>query len=67
MSDDRPPLPRPNPPKRPDHPLEVRQKVRGHRPGDRYVRIVRPYEELFGLGEGGELVATERTVLQRPG
>ena len=27
--------------------LEVREKRRGKRPGDAYVRIVRPYEELF--------------------
>jgi amino acid transporter len=65
MSADRPASP--TPPKRPEHPLEVRQNVRGHRPGDRYIRIVRPYEELFELGKGGELVATERTVLHRPG
>jgi amino acid transporter len=67
MPADQPIAQRPTGPKRPEHPLEVRQDVRGHRPGDRYIRIVRPYEELFELGHGGELVATERTVLQRPG
>ena len=47
--------------------LEVREKRRGRRPGDAYVRIVRPYDELFARGDEGELVATERTVLDRPG
>ncbi len=31
------------------------------------MRIVRPFEEHFQRGDEGELVATERTVLQRPG
>src|SRR5687768_7394888 len=47
--------------------LEVRQKRRGRRPGDAYVKIVRPYEEIFERGDEGELIATERTVLDRPG
>lgn len=47
--------------------LEVRESRRGKRPGDAYVKIVRPYEELFERGGQGELIATERTVLQRPG
>lgn len=47
--------------------LEVRETRRGRRPGDSYVRIVRPYDEIFEHGERGELVATERTVLDRPG
>ena len=47
--------------------LEVREKRQGQRPGDAYVRIVRPYEELFERGDEGELIATERTVLDRPG
>lgn len=47
--------------------LEVRETRRGRRPGDAYVRIVRPYEEVFERGDEGELVATERTVLHRPG
>ncbi len=48
--------------------LEVRQKRRGQRPGDAYVRVVRPYEDTFRKGEDeGELIATERTVLERRG
>ncbi|HEX7225091.1 MAG TPA: APC family permease [Candidatus Limnocylindria bacterium] len=47
--------------------LEVRETRQGRRPGDAYVRIVRPYDELFERGDSGELVATERTVLERPG
>ena len=47
--------------------LEVREARRGKRPGDAYVKIVRPYEELFERGDSGELIATERTVLDRPG
>ena len=48
--------------------LEVREKRRGKRPGDAYVRIVRPYEDQFSRGgDEGELIATERTVLQRGG
>ena len=48
--------------------LEVREKRRGKRPGDAYVRIVRPFEDAFQRGEDeGELIATERTVLERPG
>jgi len=47
--------------------LEVRRRARGHRPGDAYVRIVRPFQDTFRRDEGGGLVATERTVLQRTG
>ncbi len=48
--------------------LEVREKRRGKRPGDAYVRIVRPFEHAFHRGDDeGELIATERTVLDRPG
>ena len=47
--------------------LEVREARRGKRPGDAYIKIVRPYEEIFERGDGGELIATERTVLDRPG
>jgi hypothetical protein len=48
--------------------LEVRERRRGKRPGDAYVRIVRPFEDAFQRGEeGGELIATERTVLERRG
>jgi amino acid transporter len=47
--------------------LEVREPRRGKRPGDAYVRIVRPYEDIFERGGSGELIATERTVLDRRG
>ena len=47
--------------------LEVRERTRGHRPGDAYVRIVRPFQDTFRRDEDGDLVATERTVLQRTG
>ena len=47
--------------------LEVKERRQGRRPGDAYVRIVRPYDELFARGGSGELVATERTVLERRG
>ena len=57
----------------PDHPtpvvnprLEVRERRAGRRPGDAYVRIARPFEDDFE-SEGGRLVATERTILQRDG
>lgn len=46
--------------------LEVREKRRGQRLGDSYVRIVRPFEDEFEREEG-RLVATERTVLERSG
>lgn len=46
--------------------LEVREKRKGQRLGDTYVRIVRPFEDEFEREEG-RLVATERTVLQRSG
>ena len=55
------------PHRRMDAHLEVRETLRGRRPGDAYVRIVRPYDEHFMRGGDGELVATERTVLHRPG
>ena len=42
--------------------LEVRERRRGRRPGDAYVRIVRPFEEQFGRGEEGVLTATARTI-----
>jgi amino acid transporter len=47
--------------------LEVREARRGKRPGDAYIKIVRPYEEIFERGDDGGLIATERTVLDRPG
>jgi amino acid transporter len=55
-------------PRRVDPLLEVRERRRGKRPGDAYVRIVRPFEDAFQRGEdSGELIATERTVLDRRG
>ena len=60
----------PQPPdnRRVDPHLEVRERRTGKRPGDAYVRIVRPFEEAFQRGdEEGGLVATERTVLDRSG
>ncbi len=59
-------MPDSDPPRPIDPLLEVRERRRGARPGDSYVRIVRPFEEEFERGEGG-LIATERTVLQRVG
>ncbi len=47
--------------------LEVREKRKGQRPGDAYVRIVRPFEDEFEHGEEGRLIASEQTVLGRTG
>jgi amino acid transporter len=47
--------------------LEVREKHRGKRPGDAYVRIVRPFEDQFERSEGGTLIASEKTILDRRG
>jgi amino acid transporter len=47
--------------------LEVREKHKGQRLGDTYVRIVRPFEDDFERGEEGNLIASERTVLGRTG
>ena len=47
--------------------LEVTETRQGKRPGDQYIRRVRPYEELFERGDEGELIATERTLLERRG
>jgi amino acid transporter len=47
--------------------LEVRERHRGKRPGDAYVRIVRPFEAEFERGEGGQLVATSQTLVGAPG
>ena len=47
--------------------LEVREKRKGQRLGDSYVRIVRPFEDEFERGEEGRLIASERTVLGRTG
>ncbi len=59
-------MPDTDPPRPIDPLLEVRERRRGARPGDTYVRIVRPFEGEFERGEGG-LIATERTVLDRAG
>ena len=56
-----------NPPPKVDPLLEVRERRRGQRPGDRYVRVVRPFEDMFERGDEGELVATLRTVTARTG
>ena len=62
---------RPEPPRHPspevDPLLEVRERRRGRRPGDAYVKIVHPFEEEFSRGDEGQLVATERTILERHG
>jgi amino acid transporter len=47
--------------------LEVREKRRGKRPGDAYVRIVRPFEDQFERSEEGTLIASEKTILDRRG
>ena len=47
--------------------LEVREKRKGQRLGDTYVRIVRPFEDEFERGEEGRLIASERTLLSRSG
>ena len=47
--------------------LEVREKRKGQRLGDTYVRIVRPFEDEFERGEEGRLIASERTLLSRTG
>ena len=60
--------PRPPDPDWVDPLLKVREKKRGKRPGDAYVRIFRPFEgEFHRGGEAGELIATERTILERRG
>jgi amino acid transporter len=47
--------------------LEVREKRRGQRPGDAYVRIVRPFEDEFERSDEGTLIAQEKTILDRRG
>jgi amino acid transporter len=47
--------------------LEVRERARGRRPGDTYVRIVRPFEEEFEHGDEGQLIASEQTIDARSG
>jgi amino acid transporter len=54
-------------PRRVDPLLEVREKRRGKRPGDAYVRIVRPFEDQFERSEEGTLIASEKTILDRRG
>jgi amino acid transporter len=64
---------RPNePPREPggrtvDPMLEVRERARGQRPGDTYVRIVRPFEEEFEHGDEGQLIASEQAIDARSG
>ena len=48
--------------------LKHREKRRGKRIGDAYVRRVRSFDDPFQRGgDEGELIATERTVLERQG
>jgi amino acid transporter len=54
-------------PNRIDPHLEIRERHRGKRPGDAYVRIVRPFEAEFERGEEGSLVATSETLVVRGG
>jgi amino acid transporter len=54
-------------PTRIDPHLEVRERRRGVRPGDAYVRIVRPFESEFERGDNGHLVATTETLISPPG
>ena len=54
-------------PTRIDPHLEVREHRKGIRPGDAYIRIVRPFETEFERGDNGHLVATTETLLSPPG
>jgi amino acid transporter len=47
--------------------LEVRERHRGRRVGDAYVRVIRPFAAEFARSTSGDLVATEQTVLRRRG
>jgi amino acid transporter len=47
--------------------LEVRERRTGRRPGDAYVRIVRPFDAEFEQGANGHLVATSETLVGAPG
>jgi amino acid transporter len=67
MANDPPRRPRGTEERRVDPLLEVREKRRGQRPGDSYVRIVRPFEDEFERSDEGTLVASEKTVLHRTG
>ncbi|HTE64968.1 MAG TPA: APC family permease, partial [Candidatus Binatia bacterium] len=61
-------MPEPDPrPNRIDPHLEVRERRSGRRPGDAYVRIVRPFESEFERGANGHLVATSETLVGAPG
>jgi amino acid transporter len=61
-------VPEPDPsPNRIDPHLEVRERRRGSRPGDAYVRIARPFEAEFERGGNGHLVATTETLVGPPG
>ncbi|HEX6138949.1 MAG TPA: APC family permease [Candidatus Limnocylindria bacterium] len=69
MSKDPPPPIRPGQaePRRIDPLLEVRERKRGQRLGDAYVRIVRPFEDEFERGREGRLIASEKTMQARSG
>jgi len=54
-------------PTRIDPHLEVREHKKGIRPGDAYIRIVRPFETEFERGDNGHLVATSETLRSAPG
>jgi amino acid transporter len=54
-------------PNRIDPHLEVRERRKGSRPGDAYVRIARPFEAEFERGGNGHLVATTETLVGPPG
>jgi amino acid transporter len=47
--------------------LEVRETHRGRRPGDMRVKLVRPFEDEFERGDEGQLVASQRTFVERKG
>lgn len=67
MANEPPRRPRGTEERRVDPLLEVREKRRGKRLGDSYVRIVRPFEDEFERSEEGTLIASEKTVLVRTG
>ena len=54
-------------PTRIDPHLEVREHKKGVRPGDAYVRIVRPFETEFERGENGHWSPPARHPLSPPG
>ncbi len=67
MPNEPPRRPRGTEERRVDPLLEVREKRRGKRPGDSYVRIVRPFEDEFERSDEGTLIASEKTILDRSG